>query len=93
MAPKYKGLVGTCATIASEEGVLSLFGGLSAGVQRQFLYSGTRIGLYEPVRDFITGPLAESEYPSLLQKMGAGAATGSFAIAVANPADLVKVKM
>ena len=33
-APRYKGLVGTMSKVAAEEGPLSLFGGLSAGLQR-----------------------------------------------------------
>lgn len=57
--PRYVGLMGTAKTIAAEEGALALFGGLSAGLQRQILFAGLRIGMYVPIRDAITGPLPE----------------------------------
>ena len=91
--PRYVGLVGTARTIAVEEGALALYGGLSAGLQRQILNSGLRVGMYVPIRDMITGPLAPGQTPSLLQKIMAGMLTGGLAISVANPTDLVKVKL
>lgn len=48
-APKYRGLLGTVATIAKEEGLLALWKGIIPGLHRQCLYGGLRIGLYEPV--------------------------------------------
>ena len=44
--------------IASEEGSAALFSGLVPGLQRQFLFAGLRIGLYGPVRSWVTGDLA-----------------------------------
>jgi solute carrier family 25 uncoupling protein 8/9 len=49
--------------------------------------------MYIPIRDMITGKLPEGQNPSLLQKIAAGIATGTIGISVANPTDLVKVKM
>ena len=49
--------------------------------------------MYEPVRDWITGPLPEGKFPSLGQKILTGMITGTIAISVANPTDLVKIKM
>lgn len=48
-ASKYKGLLGTVATIAKEEGLLALWKGIIPGLHRQFIYGGLRISLYEPV--------------------------------------------
>ena len=47
--PKYRGLLGTAATIAKEEGAATLWKGISPGLHRQCIYGGLRIGLYEPV--------------------------------------------
>jgi solute carrier family 25 uncoupling protein 8/9 len=47
--PKYRGLLGTAATIAREEGAASLWKGIVPGLHRQCIYGGLRIGLYEPV--------------------------------------------
>jgi len=49
--------------------------------------------MYVPIRDAITGPLPEGVNPSLLQKIGAAMVTGTIAISVANPTDLVKIKL
>lgn len=91
--PRYNGLMGTMKTIAAEEGATALFGGLAPGLQRQVLFAGLRVGLYIPIRNIITGPLAEGQYPTLLQKIATAMATGTIAISVANPTDLVKIKM
>jgi solute carrier family 25 uncoupling protein 8/9 len=64
--PRYKGFLGTMGKVAAEEGPFALFGGLTPGLQRQFVFAGLRIGLYVPVRDAITGPLAPGQNPTLL---------------------------
>lgn len=48
-APKYRGLLGTVATIAREEGLSALWNGIIPGLHRQCIYGGLRIGLYGPV--------------------------------------------
>lgn len=63
---------------------------LCAGLHRQILYGGLRIGLYEPVKNMFMG--GETDKPAPLPiKIAAGMTTGAFAIAVASPTDLVKV--
>lgn len=47
--PKYRGLFGSVATIAREEGLIALWKGVIPGLHRQFIYGGLRIALYEPV--------------------------------------------
>jgi len=51
--------VGTAKLVAAEEGAAALWSGLSAGLQRQVVFAGLRIGIYVPIRDAITGPLPE----------------------------------
>lgn len=91
--PRYNGLFGTMAKVTAEEGPFALFKGLVPGLQRQIVFNGLSIGLYVPIRDLITGPLAPGVNPTLLQKLVAGIATGAFGITVANPTDVVKVRM
>ncbi|MED6196111.1 Matrilysin [Stylosanthes scabra] len=90
--PKYKGMMGTVATIAREEGLSALWKGIVPGLHRQCLYGGLRIGLYEPVKNFYVGRDHVGDVP-LLQKILAAFTTGAVAIAVANPTDLVKVRL
>jgi solute carrier family 25 (mitochondrial uncoupling protein), member 8/9 len=63
---------------------------VSAGLHRQVLYGGLRIGLYDPIKRLITGDSPAN--PSLLTKIVAGMTTGALAICVASPTDLVKVR-
>ena len=91
--PRYSRLMATAKTIGAEEGVPALFGGLTAGLQRQVVFAGLRIGLYIPVRNAITGELPPGQYPTLPQKIATAMVTGTIAISVANPTDLVKIKL
>lgn len=92
-ALKYNGFIGTAKTIASEEGFFSLYNGLTAGLQRQIVFAGLRIGLYVPVRTLIAGELKPGENPTLMTKILAAMATGTIGICVANPTDVVKVRL
>ncbi|KAK4760372.1 hypothetical protein SAY87_005265 [Trapa incisa] len=90
--PKYRGLLGTVATIAREEGLSALWNGIIPGLHRQCIYGGLRIGLYGPVKSFLGG--SDSAYDtSLFQSVLAALLTGAIAIAVANPTDLVKIRL
>ncbi|KAG2670028.1 hypothetical protein I3843_14G063600 [Carya illinoinensis] len=90
--PKYSGLLGTMATIAREEGLSALWKGLIPGLQRQCLYGGLRIGLYGPVKTYLVGSEFIGDIP-VYHKILAAFLTGAIAIAVANPTDLVKVRL
>ncbi|XP_068311247.1 mitochondrial uncoupling protein 2-like [Pyrus communis] len=91
-APKYRGLLGTMATIAREEGLAALWNGIIPGLQRQCIYGGLRIGLYDPVKIFLVGSAIVGDIP-LFHKILAALFTGALAIIVANPTDLVKVRL
>ena len=93
LKPKYRGVLGTIKTMTAEEGFTSLYQGLSAGLQRQTVYAGLRIGLYLPVRNLVAGDLKPGENPSLLTKITAAWITGTIAISFANPMDVVKVRL
>ena len=62
-----------------------------AGLHRQFLFGGLRIGLYEPVKKLFMGERPPGDAPLYL-KIAAGLTTGALAIMVANPTDLVKAR-
>ncbi|ONK67689.1 uncharacterized protein A4U43_C05F2710 [Asparagus officinalis] len=90
--PKYRGLLGTVATVAREEGLAALWKGIVPGLHRQCINGGLRIGLYDPVKNFYVGDNFVGDIP-LTKKILAGLTTGALAIAVANPTDLVKVRL
>eukprot|EP00877_Chromochloris_zofingiensis_P009679 jgi/Chrzof1/4965/Cz15g06170.t1 len=89
---KYKGLLGTVAAIAREEGPGALYKGLEPGMHRQVVYGGLRIGLYDPIKTWFVGKDHHGDAP-LISKIGAGLTAGAVAITIASPTDLVKVRM
>ncbi|XP_074290184.1 mitochondrial uncoupling protein 2-like [Silene latifolia] len=89
---KYQGMFGTIKTIAREEGLAALWKGVIPGLHRQFLYGGLRISLYDPFKIFFVGAFLIGDVP-IFQKILAALLTGAIAILVANPTDLVKVRL
>jgi len=57
------------------------------------IFAGLRIGLYIPVRNLIAGELKPGENPTLAVKILAALCTGCIGISVANPTDVVKVRL
>jgi solute carrier family 25 uncoupling protein 8/9 len=88
---KYTNAFQCMGTIAKEEGALALWKGLAPGILRQMVFASIRIGLYEPVRNVYHG--GKQGDPSLLTKIAAGLTTGCVGIMIANPTDLVKVRV
>ncbi|KAL5222565.1 hypothetical protein ABZP36_027278 [Zizania latifolia] len=86
------GMLATIMSIARDEGVAALWNGIVPGIHRQCVYGGLRIGLYEPVKTLFAGDIAAGGV-SLFTKILAALMTGVIAIVVANPTDLVKVRL
>lgn len=87
---RYKGPVQTIGRIIQDEGLRGPFKGWVAGLQRQLLFTGIRLGLYDNVKALVT-PAGASE-PPLYGKIAAALTTSAIGITVANPSDLVKVR-
>jgi len=85
-------MVHAIKTIYAEEGLKSLWKGIFAGLQRQFLFAGIRIGLYPGVRDFYMGKDKAKE-TTLLIRILAAMTTGAVGITVACPTDVVKIRL
>jgi len=88
------GVVRTMMNIGRQEGAMALYSGIVPGLQRQMAFSAIRIGAYETVREKykeITG--AKEGVQLLAVRVAAGITTGTLAILVAQPTDVVKVRM
>ncbi|KAK9285823.1 hypothetical protein L1049_025024 [Liquidambar formosana] len=85
------GLITVGVRIVQQEGVAALFSGVSATVLRQTLYSTTRMGLYDILKQKWTDP--KSGNMPLVRKIGAGLVAGGIGAAVGNPADVAMVRM
>ncbi|XP_054152899.1 dicarboxylate carrier SLC25A8-like isoform X2 [Oppia nitens] len=94
-AHQYSGLFGTLIGMARNEGIGALYGGIGPGLQRQCVFASLRIGLYEPVKDIYTRKLNLGENAASIMtiRIISGITTGAIAITVAQPTDLVKVRM
>jgi len=89
-ARKQRGFLYTGRSMVQNEGLASLYAGLSASLCREMSYSGIRMGLYEPTKIALSGSSTKS---GLVLKVLSGAITGATGSVIANPFDLVKVRM
>lgn len=78
--------------VAKTEGASSLYKGLAPALLRQASYSSIRMGIYEPIRDLIANGTPTDEI-SFLKRTLAGGTAGAIGIAIANPTELIKVRM
>lgn len=90
--PKYKGLINTVFLMIQEEGLRAPYKGLFAGLQRQMVYASLRIGLYDPFKNIICGKDFKGDVP-LYKRVLAGLSSGGVAILVANPTDVIKIRL
>jgi len=92
---KYRGMFGTIVTIARQEGPLALYNGIVPGLQRQVCFCSVRLGLYDTVKgQYIKFFNAQdSGGANVLLRILAACTTGAIAVSVAQPTDVVKVRM
>ncbi|CAK4611039.1 unnamed protein product [Aphanomyces euteiches] len=88
---RYATFVQGSRTILATEGVRGFLKGITASVLRDGFYSGIRLGAYEPMKEFLGA--TDPAHTPLHLKVAAGAITGAFGSALANPTDLIKVRM
>lgn len=86
----YKGFFRGGLLIVKDEGIAGLYKGVVASVMREGIYSTIRLGAYEPVKGLIG---ASEKHAPFWKKLIAGATTGAIGSAIANPTDLVKIRM
>lgn len=94
--PQFQGLTGTLIYLVRNEGFKSLYNGIVPGLQRQCLFASLRVGFYDNVKDFYSSvaPFSSSSYSGLMAvRIASGITTGAIAITVAQPTDVVKVRM
>ena len=91
---QYKGSIDAATQILRREGAQALFKGLKPALLRQATYGAMRYGLYAPIRNSlgVDPNLPKSEIP-IVKKIVAGATAGAGASFLANPTDLIKIRM
>lgn len=83
----YRGMVHCWKRIAAEEGVRMLYSGLSPALLRQAVYGTIKYGLYYTIKDILGGE------ESAVKNVSCAVVAGSVSAAVANPTDVLKVRM
>ncbi|XP_057534569.1 uncharacterized protein LOC130812934 isoform X1 [Amaranthus tricolor] len=76
--------------ILKNEGFGALYLGLTPALTRSVLYGGLRLGLYEPSKYVCEKAFGST---NILLKFVAGGVAGSFATALTNPAEVLKVRL
>lgn len=93
---KYRGLFHAIGVIAREEGARGLYKGLIPGLQRQMCFSSIRLGLYDEFKTFYYDLFCKNKKSKDMPisiRMLAGITTGSLSVIVAQPTDVVKIRM
>ena len=84
------GMVGMLSSMVKHEGVGVLWRGVSPAMWRQVLCGGVGVGLYPVVRGSLVPEGGELQ---LYHRIIAGSTTGSFAQFLAQPLDVIKVRL
>jgi len=77
--------------VVRNEGLFTLYNGLSAGLLRQFLYTGSRLGIYTTLFDNFSGK--DGSPPSFFVKAGIGMVAGCCGAFVGCPAEVALIRM
>jgi len=83
----------TLVDMVRTEGALSPYKGLSASLLREGSYSGIRMGSYDFSKTLVLQIFPWANKDGFGTKLAAGMASGMLGAAIANPADLIKVRM
>ncbi|KAH8413955.1 hypothetical protein KR009_007261 [Drosophila setifemur] len=87
-------LIGTFRNMIKVEGPKSLYAGFSAMVTRNLIFNSLRVVFYDIFRrPFIHVNAQNEEVISIISALGCGLTAGCIAQALANPFDIVKVRM
>ncbi|XP_026844449.1 mitochondrial uncoupling protein 4C [Drosophila persimilis] len=89
------GMMGTALGMAREEGLSGLYAGLSAMIIRNLFFNGLRVVFYDCLRSRLAylDPGSGKEVLTVSRGFGAGCLAGCAAQFIANPLDVVKIRM
>ncbi|KAK2172330.1 hypothetical protein NP493_972g00038 [Ridgeia piscesae] len=87
---KYRGMLHAISRISQEEGVRALYSGLNPALLRQATYGTIKIGLYHSLKRVL---FKDAKDEVLLINVCCGVAAGVISSCIANPTDVLKVRM
>ena len=92
---QYNGLLDCGKSMIRQEGVGSLYKGLIPGLHRQLVFCSLRVALFEKFTEMVAGDgvLSPKKDLTFIQKLIIGLSSGAIGITVANPTDVVKIRL
>ncbi|GAB9470706.1 hypothetical protein Gpo141_00007946 [Globisporangium polare] len=90
---RYNGMVDAVQKIVKEEGPGALWKGVTPALLRQVSYTSICMVLYEPLRDLFGANSANKSEVPFVNRFLAGGFAGAIGISLANPVDVIKVRM
>lgn len=84
------GPVTIASNMMKNEGLSAFYTGLSAGLTRQIVYTGARLGLFDQFTAMVKKP---GQPLSFVENAGCALSAGGLAALVGNPADLALIRM
>jgi len=90
---RYKGIAHTLITIGKEEGLTSIYRGLSPALVRQSVYGTIKFGLYYSSKDVAKRLVRHPQKESTLVNLCCAVVAGSVSATLATPTDVIKVRM
>lgn len=92
--PKYRGMFGTAYGIAREEGILKLYGGLTAMMLRHATFTGLKMFFYDNMREkFVYIDKDGNAHWTFGRSCICGMTAGALANFISSPVDLIKIQM
>lgn len=87
---KYRGMIHALLRISREEGVKALYSGIKPALLRQATYGTIKIGIYYSLKNIL---IKNPHDETLLRSVVCGITAGVVASSIANPTDVLKVRM
>ncbi|KAI5743005.1 hypothetical protein M8J77_013532 [Diaphorina citri] len=87
---KYRGMTDVLLQISRKDGFWALYSGISPAVIRQATYGTIKFGTYYSLKNFIVEKTGQED---IVVNVGCAVAAGILASSIANPTDVVKVRM
>ncbi|XP_001606647.1 mitochondrial uncoupling protein Bmcp [Nasonia vitripennis] len=88
---KYSGMIDALIQISKQEGVKALYSGISSAILRQATYGTIKFGTYYSLKQSATDRWGTDDL--VLINIVCAAVAGAISSAIANPTDVVKVRM
>lgn len=92
---RYNGMLDCGVKIYKQEGLRALYSGIAPAILRQSVYGTLKFGTYYSLKNFIVTHFYEDEtdQENMYVNVSCAALAGAFSSAIANPTDVLKVRM